>query len=236
MTMGQLDFFSRLLAKVGAAATPPPAKAGNEQKHSDGALRPTQGLERSREAPWPPPAPSPAAEAGKTPKRSEDSVLTAQCAELLRGLGYSDLAAQVRVRWNGRMRSTAGMAYPGKALITLNPRLHAFGDGEVEQTLKHELAHLLAHHRAGRRRISPHGPEWRKACADLGLVNERRCHDLPLPRRQITKRHHYACPACGLAVHRVRPMRRPSACLTCCRKHSGGRYDERFRFVRVRPA
>jgi predicted SprT family Zn-dependent metalloprotease len=100
--------------------------------------------------------------------------------------------------------------------------------------LKHELAHLLAHHRAGRRRISPHGPEWRKACTDLGLSDEKRCHTLPLPRREVPKRHLYQCPACGMAVHRVRPIQRPSACLPCCRKHNGGRYDERFRFVKLR--
>jgi len=221
VSMGQLDFFSRLLAKV----VPPPKPS----PPSD----PDTGLKHGGRAPWPQPAPLPAP-AAKSLNKSDDPVLTAQCAEMLRGLGCADLAAQVRVRWNSRMRSTAGMAYPGKALIKLNPRLHDFGPGEVEQTLKHELAHLLAHHRAGRRRISPHGPEWRKACADLGLANEKRCHDLPLPRRQIARPHHYQCPACGLDVHRVRPMRRPSACLTCCRKHSGGRYDERFRFVKVR--
>jgi SprT protein len=165
--------------------------------------------------------------------KAEDSMLTAQCAEWLRKLGHEDLAVQVRVRWNSRMQSTAGLAYPSKALIKLNPRLQPFGFAEVEQTLKHELAHLLAHHRSGRRRISPHGPEWRKACADLGLTDERRCHTLPLPRRQVAKRHHYQCPACGMAVLRVRPIRRPSACLPCCRKHNGGRYDQRFRFVKV---
>jgi SprT protein len=203
MTMGQLDFFSRLLSTV---VSPPKPLSKN------GATR----LSRL--------------------DNSEDSALTAVCAEMLRKLGCSDLADQVRVRWSGRMRSTAGMAYPTKRLIKLNPRLHAFGPGEIEQTLKHELAHLLAHHRAGRRRISPHGPEWRKACTDLGLVNERRCHDLPLPRRQMTRRHLYQCPGCGLAVHRVRPMRRLSACLPCCRKHNGGRYDERFRFVKLKQA
>jgi SprT protein len=169
----------------------------------------------------------------RSPGGPEDAVLTGHCAEMLRSLGHHDLATHVRVRWNTRMRSTAGMAYPGKALIKLNPRLRAFGEAEIDRTLKHELAHLLAQHRAGRRRISPHGREWQKACADLGLTDERRCHDLPLPRRQIAKRHHYRCPACGADLYRVRPMRRPSACLPCCRKHNGGRYHERFRFVKV---
>ncbi len=155
---------------------------------------------------------------------------------LFRAIGCPALAALVTVRWNSRMRSTAGTAFPAKALVHLNPRLREFGDDEIDRTLRHELAHLLAHHRAGRRRISAHGPEWRAACIDLGLADEKRCHDLPLPRRKLTARHRYRCPRCGLEVARVRPMRRKSACLTCCRAHSRGQYDERFRFVKVPPA
>ena len=152
---------------------------------------------------------------------------------LLRDIGCTALADQVLVRWNARMRSTAGTAFPAKALVHLNPRLREFGDAEIDRTLRHELAHLLAHHRAGRRRIAAHGREWRAACIDLGLHDEKRCHDLPLPRRKLRARHHYRCRHCGFEIARVRPIRRKSACLTCCRAHNRGRYDERFRFVKV---
>jgi predicted SprT family Zn-dependent metalloprotease len=148
-------------------------------------------------------------------------------------LGCAELAARVTVRWNARMRSTAGTAFPTKALVNLNPRLREFGDDEIDRTLRHELAHLLAHHRAGRRRIAPHGQEWRKACVELGLSDETRCHNLPLPRRKLTARHRYRCPRCGIEIARVKPIRRKSACLACCRAHSRGSYDERFRFVRI---
>ena len=151
---------------------------------------------------------------------------------LLLALGEKELATQVRVNWNPRMRSTAGMAYPRQNLITLNPRLREFGDAEVDRTLRHELAHLLAHHRAGRRRIAAHGPEWARACRDLGLADEKRCHDLPLPRRRMTARHFYRCPACAFELARVRPLRGKTACFTCCRTHNGGAYHDRFRFVR----
>jgi predicted SprT family Zn-dependent metalloprotease len=176
----------------------------------------------------PKPAPQPAL------ARGDDDALVARCRELLLAIGVEALATQVRVRWNSRMRSTAGTAYPGKALITLNPRLREFGEDELDRTLRHELAHLLAHHRAGRRRIAPHGREWRRACEDLGLKDERRCHDLPLPRRQLTARHFYRCPNCATELRRVRPLRARSACLACCRSHNGGRYDERFRFTKVK--
>jgi len=166
--------------------------------------------------------------------RRHDEFLSARCRELLSDLGCSDLKNRVRVHWNSRMRSTAGTAFPTKGLITLNPRLLEFGEEEIDRTLRHELAHLLAHERAGRRRIAPHGPEWRRACVDLGLREEKRCHDLPLPRRRLSARHFYRCPHCALELRRVRPLRQRSACLACCRKHSGGRYDDRFRFVKLR--
>jgi predicted SprT family Zn-dependent metalloprotease len=159
--------------------------------------------------------------------------LEEKARELLRGVGRHELAARVKVKWNPRMRSTAGMAYAHQALIVINPRLQQFGEEEVDRTLRHELAHLLAHDRAGRKRISPHGPEWQKACRDLGMTDEKRCHDLPLPRRNVPRRHVYQCPACATLVPRARPLRRRSACFHCCRKHNRGQYDEKYRLVKV---
>jgi predicted SprT family Zn-dependent metalloprotease len=150
---------------------------------------------------------------------------------LLEAAGAAQLAARVRIEWNARMRSTAGVAFPSRALVRLNPRLREFGGAEIDRTLRHELAHLLAHERAGRRRIAPHGKEWRRACSDLGLPDERRTHELPLPQRTMTRRFHYRCPACGIRLARVKPLRRGSACLDCCRAHNRGRYDARFRFL-----
>ena len=164
-----------------------------------------------------------------------DADLTAPAQGLLQAIGCSGLAEKVVIRWNARMRSTAGMAFPQRALVTLNPRLSQFGADEVDRTLRHELAHLVAHSRAGRRRIAPHGEEWRKACTDLGLTDEKRCHTLPLPQRRLQRKHRYRCPSCGIELQRVKPIRRRTACLLCCRKHSRGRYDERFRFVKATP-
>ena len=161
--------------------------------------------------------------------------LLEEARALLHAAGAVALAARVRVEWDRRLRTTAGLAFPGRSLVRLNPRLRDFGGEEIQRTLRHELAHLLAHERAGRRRIAPHGAEWRCACGDLGLPGEKRTHDLPLPRRVIARRHHYRCPVCGVTVARVQPLRRGSACLRCCRAHNRGRYDERFRFERITP-
>jgi predicted SprT family Zn-dependent metalloprotease len=159
--------------------------------------------------------------------------LTLFAADRLNTLGLHALSQSISVLWNKRMRSTAGLAYPSSNQIVLNPQLSSFGWREVERTLLHELAHLVAQHRAGRRRIAPHGPEWRKACADLGISNEARCHDLPLPRRELSRSYVYRCPNCQSTVERVRPLRRAAACMACCKQYSRGRYDEKFQLTRT---
>lgn len=157
-----------------------------------------------------------------------DDALTRWCADACAALGLYGLADNVRVRWNPRMRTSAGRAFWPARVIELNPLLKAFAHEEIDRTLKHELAHLIAYQRAGRRRILPHGAEWRTACAQLGIPGEKACHSLPLPRRRQHRRLHYACPACLRVIQRVRPFPRRVACADCCRRHAGGRFDKRF--------
>ena len=83
--------------------------------------------------------------------------------ELLRSLGAARIAGELRVEWNSRLKTSAGRADYRQKLISLNPRLSEYPT-EIDRTLRHELAHILAQFRAGRRRIPPHGGEWRKAC------------------------------------------------------------------------
>jgi predicted SprT family Zn-dependent metalloprotease len=158
-----------------------------------------------------------------------------ECRQLLLNLGIESATDIVKVCWNPRLRSTAGYAKYPSWRIELNPRLRAF-DGQVDRTMRHELAHLVAYHRAGRRRIEPHGREWQQACADLGIPGEAAHHRLPLPRSQMRRPHAYQCPSCSTVVRRVRPFKRATACLACCRKHAGGSFDSRFIFVKQRAA
>jgi len=152
---------------------------------------------------------------------------------LLREAGCVALAERVRVRWGPKLRTSAGRACYAQTLVLLNPCLLDCADGELDRTLRHELAHLLAHFRAGRQRIAPHGAEWQRACHDLGLPHEKRCHDLPWPRRRHRVRYVYRCPRCRREIRRVRPLRGRVACLSCCRLHNGGRYDDRFRLEKL---
>ena len=132
------------------------------------------------------------------------------------------------------MRTTAGRAFWPEAKIELNPKLEELAPDEVKSTLLHELAHLVAYARAGRKRINAHGVEWRQACADLGIPRERATHSLPLPGRTMQKKWRYACPACGEGFDRVRKMKRYAGCYTCCKNHNGGYYHKKFRFVETK--
>ena len=168
--------------------------------------------------------------AGKMPAgpTAETAVLLQTARELLRAHGADRIARELRVEWNSRLKTAAGRADYCQKLISLNPQLFEHPT-EIDRTLRHELAHILAQFRAGRRRVLPHGAEWRQACCDLGIADEKRCHSLPFPAQTHAVRFIYRCPNCRQEFPRVRRVRRAVACLSCCRKHNGGEFDARFR-------
>jgi SprT protein len=186
--------------------------------------------------------------------RRRDHALESQARKLLRALGAEKLSREVRVEWNPRLKTCAGRADYREKFVSLNPLLLLDATlaktasatqkldrlkrsslprmalhNEIDRTLRHELAHLLAQWRVGRRRIAPHGAEWRQACVDLGIVDEARCHNLPFAANVYSPRYVYRCPNCKEEFQRVRRIRRAIACLTCCRKHNDGNFDPRFR-------
>jgi SprT protein len=181
------------------------------------------------------PAPVPEEVCSAHPRAGRDGELTRIAALYCRGLGLPELAGCVAVDWNPRMRSAAGRAFFRKGAIELNPKLQSLPDGqreeEIRRTFLHELAHLVSHARAQGRRIEPHGFEWRQACADLGIPDEARCHQLDFGARRHARRYVYVCGHCETVVRRARRLTREVACYACCMAHSEGRYDPRFRLV-----
>lgn len=164
------------------------------------------------------------------PSRSDrDADLEATARELLSMAGAARLSFLVGVEWNARLKTCAGRADSRTKLISLNPRLREHGDTEIDRTLRHELAHLLAQFRAGRRRVLPHGAEWRAACHDLGIGDETRCHNLPFLATKRAPRFIYKCPNCRRDFPRVRRIKRTVACLACCHAHNRGKFDSKFR-------
>ncbi len=206
--------------------------SGNSTPPCDSRLDEALGEEEEEVRPEAHQEPEDPDDGGDSLRAGRDDDLEDDCRQMLLNLGIKTATELVSVHWNPRLRSTAGYAAYPSWRIELNPRLIGF-EGQVERTLKHELAHLVAYHRAGRRRIEPHGGEWRQACADLGIAGEPAHHRLPFPRSKMQRNHTYQCPACRLVVGRVRPFKRATACLVCCKKFSRGEFDARFKFVKV---
>ncbi|HEX4697701.1 MAG TPA: SprT-like domain-containing protein [Candidatus Udaeobacter sp.] len=161
-------------------------------------------------------------------RRGRDAKLEEIARDLLCSLGAARIARELRVEWNSRFKTAAGRADYRQKLILLNPRLLEY-PAEIDRTLRHELAHIVAQFRAGRRKILAHGDEWRDACCDLGIADEKRCHNLPFPVSQRPRRYLYKCPKCQREFPRARRLKRTVACLDCCRAYNGGEFDLRFR-------
>ena len=92
-----------------------------------------------------------AAGAAALQRHGRDCSLEAAARKLLVATGASHIACEVRVEWNSRLKTCAGHVDYRRKLISLNPRLREHGFSEIDRTLRHELAHLLAQFRAGRR-------------------------------------------------------------------------------------
>lgn len=95
------------------------------------------------------------------------------------------------VRFDLRGKS-AGAAYPLRNLLRFNVGLYQ-GNKEhfLQQTVAHEVAHLLVSQLHGLR-VRPHGREWREVMEKLFRLPALRCHDYRLPSVWRTF-YEYAC-------------------------------------------
>ncbi len=127
----------------------------------------------------------------------------------------------VRVRFNTRMRSALGRAYIDENRIELNIRLLERFPQELEPTLAHELAHLIAPKLFGRKGLY-HDEGWKQIMALLGFEPSR-THSLDvdgLKRAQkILGWAECGCPGrrhpLRSRVYRNIQRRRRYACLRC---------------------
>lgn len=167
--------------------------------------------------------------------------LTAYGRELLALWGRPGLA--YTLRYNRRMRTRAGAAFPLRHHIDLNPRLLAGEPAACREVFAHELAHLVVHadHGLG---VRPHGPEWRALMRAAGFEPRAR-HGFDV-RRSRRRRWLYlflcarcpeswfgrraqparCCPRCGPGSVRVlRALRTPAgrrALEDLARAHAAG--------------
>jgi SprT protein len=68
-------------------------------------------------------------------------------------------------------------------------------DDMLSDTIPHEVAHLIVRLLHPKKRIRPHGDEWKEVMRDcFGIVKARRTHQLALPQaRRVSRPYLYRC-------------------------------------------
>ncbi len=121
------------------------------------------------------------------------------------------------IEYSTRMRS-AGSYTPGRRLIRIGRKYHELFPGEISDTLKHEMIHIV-HFR--------HNAAFKAEAARIGASLKARPHpDLLRPPKYI-----YFCPECGREYPRQRRLRMAS-CGYCTK---GKSFDSRYK-LRLREA
>jgi SprT protein len=103
---------------------------------------------------------------------------------------------------------------------------------ELWRTLKHELAHLVAYERCGRRQHRSARAGVAAACSELGIPNEKPYHNAAVQAPEHEAQPLLHLPQLFLTIHRVKPIQRTVACYDCCRKFNQGAYHDRFRLIK----
>jgi len=116
--------------------------------------------------------------------------------------GVPELASKVRVEWNARFTRRMGDANYNKMRIRLSIPLFArAGEDEQEDTIAHEMAHLVAQHKYGRD-IKAHGGEW-QACMLVAGYRPERCHSVD--RTGLARTNKKCKTYCSCGEHLVTP-------------------------------
>ena len=127
-------------------------------------------------------------------------------------------------------RSTGG--YYNKACHTIGISLAMtveFGESEFFETLLHEIAHIL---------VASHSPKFYEVLRAIGGSGKK----APLTMLLRAKRERYVetnypivvcCPSCSRQSRYKTSRALRYACRVCCNKYAHGKYDERFKLVRV---
>jgi SprT-like protein len=137
--------------------------------------------------------------------------------------------------WNSRLRSSAGRFIPGSrrffrlkpAKIEVASYLIQEHDGKrhIVDTIAHEMIHYWLWVRG---RPYGHTEEFYRKMKQVGASRYN-----PVPKVRPPK-YFYQCPNCSQEF----PARRKLgtlACLSCCKKFSGGKFDRRFKLI-LKPA
>jgi predicted SprT family Zn-dependent metalloprotease len=140
----------------------------------------------------------------------------------------------IELRWNSRLRSSAGRFFPGsrKYISQVPPRIeiaaYLLEEKNAEHLVYDTLAHEMIHYWLWvRRRPYGHTPEFHHKMQQMGVSRYN-----PVPRLR-PYRYLYGCPHCRKEFPSKKRLG-VLACLHCCKSFAGGRYDARFKLVLLR--
>jgi predicted SprT family Zn-dependent metalloprotease len=136
---------------------------------------------------------------------------------LMASLGGAILGASLQDRgWDfgfDRARRRLGACHPAKRRITLSRHLaQTLPLGEVEDTIRHEIAHAIDVERRGR---TSHDAVWKRLAAACGASPER-CAAVDLPA-DAAARYRATCPSCGAEHAFYRQPVLAKRCAPCAR-------------------
>lgn len=146
-------------------------------------------------------------------------------------LHFDDFLDPPVLQWNSRLRASAGRFFPGsrKYLRAFPPKIEVASyllEEENASALVYDtMAHEMIHYWLWVRKCPyGHTPEFLAKMRQMGVNRYN-----PVPRTRPFK-YMYQCQAC-LKDFPARRKLGPLACATCCKKHSQGKYDPRFKLV-----
>lgn len=135
------------------------------------------------------------------------------------------------LRWNTRLRSSAGRFMPGsrKYFQQFRPAIeiarYLLSEPTASELVRDTLGHEMIHYWLWvRRRPYGHTPEFYAKMNELGVS---RYNSVPRPRPY---KYVYRCPGC-LKEFNARRRLGVLACALCCKAFAGGRYDPRFKLT-----
>lgn len=113
------------------------------------------------------------------------------------------------VRINHRAKARAGLASYRKKQIELTCKFfEAVGrEADHNQTLLHEVAHVIVRYAYGRN-AKGHGKEWKRVMTALDL-KPNRCSSYSYMKegRKKAAKHKYECKDCGVVSHTIRKLK-----------------------------
>ncbi len=137
--------------------------------------------------------------------------------DLYNSIHFDSALPKPTIEYSTRMLA-AGSCEPVRRRIKIGVRYHRIFREELEDTLKHEMIHLVHFH---------HDKRFKAKAAELGVSVHAKFH----PDLKREPRYLYQCPACKAQYPRQKRLRE-----TSCGSCSGGAFDSRFKLHLVRNA